>query len=296
MKIIDLSQRLPGPFAGKILSDLGAEVIKIEDSKRPDPFLEFDVDQSFKCWYEELNSSKKIVRLDFSSEHIQAEIAKILQGADALLMGLPEKLKTKLGLQDENLPRPLAVVELSASRIHKSMHDLNAMAQCGLLSLHVADENREIAPPPFLPIAGISFGQQVATQTLANIINSKQTNALVKTECYLQDNAEFILNCFWPLKLRHDSRGKFLHNGAYPCYCLYRTLDGHYVAVAAVEERFWTQLIEIFQIDLSVEDRFSKDPKSFDKVKSTFAKLNADAIERLALDKDICVTIVRKIN
>ena len=61
IKIIDFTHRLPGPLAGKILADLGAEVIKIEDVKHKDPFLSgmfSSFDQSFENWYEELNKKK----------------------------------------------------------------------------------------------------------------------------------------------------------------------------------------------------------------------------------------------
>jgi len=67
---IDLTHRLPGPLAGKILADLGATVIKIEDEKHKDPFLSgaFSAfDQSCENWYEELNRKRQIVRLDFKS-------------------------------------------------------------------------------------------------------------------------------------------------------------------------------------------------------------------------------------
>ena len=55
IKILDFTHRLPGPLAGKILSDMGAEVIKVEDIKHKDPFLSgmfSEFDQSFENWYE----------------------------------------------------------------------------------------------------------------------------------------------------------------------------------------------------------------------------------------------------
>ena len=59
--ILDLSHRLPGPLAGKVLADMGAEVIKVEDQKFKDPFIHglfAEMDPSFPHWYEELNSNK----------------------------------------------------------------------------------------------------------------------------------------------------------------------------------------------------------------------------------------------
>jgi alpha-methylacyl-CoA racemase len=301
IKIIDFTHRLPGPLAGKILADMGAEVIKVEDIKHKDPFLSgafSDFDQSFENWYEELNKNKKVIRLDFKDPNIKTEIKKILDGASGLMLSLSPKLKASLGLDDDELKHlPLAVVELEASSTHnKAMHDLNALAISGYLSLHVAHENDPIVAPPFMPVAGIAFGQQVATQILANIIDSIRTKGFIKSVSYLHDTADAILHPFWSKTLRGQKKTKFLHNGAYPCYSLYRTLDGQYVAVAAVEEKFWLNLMETFSVSLPLERRFETSEEAFNAVARTFAKLTADAIESKSQNKELCLSIVRKIS
>ena len=301
IKILDFTHRLPGPLAGKILADLGAEVIKVEDIKHKDPFLSgmfSEFDQSFEDWYEELNKNKKVLRLDFKSPNIKEEISELLKDTHGLMLSLSPKLKNTLGLTDEDLKHlPIAVVDLEASSTHnKAMHDLNALAISGYLALHVAHEEAPIVAPPFMPVAGIAFGQQVATQVLANIIESSRTKGFVKSVSYLHDTAENILHPFWSKTLREQKKTKFLHNGAYPCYSLYRTLDGQYVAVAAVEEKFWTDLIDTFGIALPLERRFETSEKAFSAVQSTFAKLSADEIERKSQNKELCLSIVRKIS
>ena len=301
IKIIDFTHRLPGPLAGKILADMGAEVIKIEDVKHKDPFLSgmfSEFDRSFENWYEELNKNKKVIRLDFKDPSTKTEIRRHLESAQGLMLSLGPKLKTSLGLTDDDLKDlPLAVVELEASSTHnKAMHDLNALAISGYLSLHVAHENDPIVAPPFMPVAGIAFGQQVATQILANIIESNRIKGFVKSVSYLHDTAEAILHPFWSSTLRNQKKTKFLHNGAYPCYSLYRTSDGQYVAVAAVEEKFWIDLKETFSIDLPLERRFETSDQAFNAVASTFVKLTADEIEKKSQNKELCLSIVRKIS
>ncbi len=302
LKILDLTHRLPGPLAGKILSDLGYEVIKIEDEKHKDPFLSgmFSAfDESFENWYEELNKSKSIVRLDFKSTEIKSLIRSYLEKADGVMLSLSPKLKETLGLDDKSLAslaKPLAVVELEASQTHKkAMHDLNALALSGFLSLHVAHETRQIVEPPFFPLAGIAFGQQVATQLLANVIESKSTNKLIKSVSYLYESTETLLTPFWSKELRDKKRTKFLHNGAYPCYSIYRLRDGNYVALAAVEDKFWTDFMELFKVPLALDKRFETDSVSFQKVADIFAKMDASTIENMTQDKELCLSIVRKI-
>lgn len=301
IKILDFSHRLPGPLAGKVLSDLGAEVIKVEDIQHKDPFLSgmfSEFDRSFENWYEELNKDKKILRLDFKHPDIKKEISKLVHDAHGIILSLSPKLKNSLGLNDEDLSmRPLAVIELGASSTHnKAMHDLNALAISGYLSLHVANKNDPVVDPPFMPVAGISFGQQIATQLLASIIKVQKTNQFVKSNSYLHDSTDAIFHPFWSKTLQDQKKTKFLHNGAYPCYSLYRTSDGHYVAVAAVEEKFWTDLIEVFPIDLPMERRFERAAEAFNKVSAVFAKLSSDEIERRSQNKELCISIVRKVN
>lgn len=302
-KIIDLTHRLPGPLAGKILSDLGAQVIKIEDEKHKDPFLSgmfSEFDRSFEDWYEKLNAKKQVLRLNFKTENIKELIQEIIKDADGILLSLSPKLKITLGLDDESLKnseRPIAVVELEASSTHnKAMHDLNALALSGFLSLHVAHETRDIVDPPFLPVAGIAFGQQVATELLANLLNAKSANKTVKSVSYLHDTAENLFKPFWSPDLRSQKKTRFLHNGAYPCYSLYRTKDSQYVAVAAVEEKFWVDLKETFAIPLELPERFLTDENAFNKVAQVFAKLTAVEIEQKSQNKELCLSIVRKIS
>jgi alpha-methylacyl-CoA racemase len=300
--VLDLTHRLPGPLAGKILADMGAEVFKIEDEKHKDPFLSgmfSEFDQSFENWYEELNKNKKIIRLDFKAPDIKEQLNKYIDIADGILLSLSPKLKTSLGLDDEALSKlggPLAIVELEASRSHnKAMHDLNALALSGFLSLHVASETKDVVAPPFLPVAGIAFGQQVATDLLGNMLAATRSGELTKSTSYLYDSSESILHPFWSHKLRDEKKTKFLHNGAYPCYSLYRAKDGHYVAIAAVEDKFWSDLILTFNIPIPLERRFDTGPEGFKIMSNTFAKLSVEEIETKAKNKELCLSIVRKI-
>lgn len=300
LRVLDLTHRLPGPLAGKILSDLGCEVIKIEDEQYKDPFLSgmfSHFDTSFKDWYQNINQNKKIERLSFNDPAIKNKIRSYLETADGVLLSLSDKLKEKLGLSDRELStQNLAVIELdSSSVLKKAMHDLNALAESGFLSLHIKDETSTVVAPPFLPIAGISFGQHIATTLLASIIKAQKSKAMIKEKCYLHDTAVEIYQPFWSDKLREEKRVTFLHNGAYPCYSLYKTADQHYVALAAVEEKFWNNFCETFNVSLSSERRFESSPEAFKEIINVFGTYTSENIEQLSKGKDLCLSIVRKI-
>ncbi len=299
MKIIDLSHRLPGPLCGKILSDLGATVIKVEDQIFQDPFLSglfAQFDSSFISWYENLNQGKKIERFDFNSESDQKKIHDLALGADAIIMGLPHKTREKLKLTDHDLTlnKPMVIIELLASaQEKKSMHDLNALAMTGLLSLYVAHSKEKIIDPPFLPIAGISFGHKAATDLLAAFIKAQKENKTQFAKTYLDQVTEELLGIFWPKADRQSGRTKFLHNGIYPCYALYQTKDHKYVALAAVEDKFWNRFCEVFKIDTKLDRFYNKDQSLFELISNSIHKHTQKEVEVLIKDEDLCLSIIK---
>ena len=298
--IIDFSQRLPGPLAGKILADLGFEVVKLEDEHHKDSFLSTrfgDFDPTFETWYQELNKKKRIHRFDFKDESAKNIIKEYLSKASGLILSCGDKLATRLGITDEELQKKfphLSVVKLEASQTHfKNMHDLNAMAMTDVFHLHLENETKNIVDPPFLPFAGIGFGQQVATTLLSGIIKSGLSGKCEIQTCYLFESINEIYKCFWPESLQTMKKTKFLHNGAYPCYSIYKTKDSAHVAVAAVEEKFWTDLSTLYSIPLSPENRFDTHPESFNKVSQVFLSMTSHEIEAKLGGKDLCLSIVR---
>ncbi|MBL7664664.1 MAG: CoA transferase [Bacteriovoracaceae bacterium] len=301
--VLDFSHRLPGPLGMNILGKMGAKVIKIEDAKFGDAFvtgLFSSFDPSFEDWYKGLNEFKEIIKLDFKAEATIAKLHTMIKNADAILMTLPDKIKTSLKLTDDDLKKikkNIVVVEMGSSTQHQeSMHDLNAMALTGMMSLHVAQTDEAIVAPPFLPISGIFFGQQLATQLLAGVLKAQREMTFVKTTAYLYDTADFLCKPLWSQNLRDKKMVKFLHNGAFPCYCIYRTNDHHYVGVAAVEEKFWNEFSQTFEISLPANQRFDQDKAAFLSIAKSIGKLNLADIEKMLKNKDMCVSIIKKVN
>jgi alpha-methylacyl-CoA racemase len=297
---IDLSHRLPGPLAGHLLAGLGAKVIKIEDHKFKDAFLVglfASFDENFKEWYQELNYRKEVLRFDFSNSQDQENIIEIVNKSDGVIMGLPPKVQAKLKLNQEDFDKrgkPLAVIEMLASKSNNSaMHDLNALALTGLLSLYVEGQKEKVLAPPFLPVSGIAFGQKAAFDLLAATILAKKNNSPVYTKAYLLESTKEIFDPFWPKKSRKEGRLKFLHNGLYPCYSLYRTKDEKYIGLAAVEEKFWLKLCELFNLEIEPEKRFHSDDNSvFKQLSNCFSNLTQEQISKTIEGNEVCLSLI----
>tara|TARA_R110000868_G_scaffold377142_6_gene642414 strand:+ start:767 stop:1687 length:921 start_codon:yes stop_codon:yes gene_type:complete len=300
MLILDLSHRLPGPMAGKVLADLGAKVIKVEDQKFKDPFIEglfAEMDPSFPHWYEELNSCKQILRIDFKSPDAKAQLSELVQKADGIIMGLPPKVRAALGVDQESLEklaRPLCQVELFSKRnLTRGMHDLNALADTGLLKLYVEGKSEPIVNPPFLPVAGISFGHKAATDLLAGLLKARATGKAQFIESFLYESTEELLSPFWPKACREKGIMQTLHNGRYPCYSIYRLGDGQYAALAAVEEKFWQRFCEATGVEIEPSLRFHfADQTIFKQVSAVFSKLSSADVSKLIEQHDMCLSLI----
>jgi alpha-methylacyl-CoA racemase len=299
--IIDLSHRLPGPLGSHILNELGAKVIKIEDKVFSDPFKEGlfkEIDPSFPIWYEELNKAKDIRKFDFKSGEDQKQICNLIKQADACLLGIPEKIQNKLGITKdfkESVDQPFVFLNMKANKNNtESLHDLNAMAELGLLDLFLANKTDNRIDPPFLPIAGITFGQQIATELLANYIKAVKSKQTIETTSYLLESASRVLTPFWSNKLRGTKQNKFLHNGLYPCYSIYKTQDGDYIALAAVEEKFWISFCQLFELEFSPQDRFKHDSNEvFSILEKLFLSKTSLEIKSLTSRQNICLSFLR---
>jgi len=179
--------------------------------------------------------------------------------------------------------------------LKQSLHDLNAMALTGLLSLYVSEREGDVVDPPFLPAAGIALGQQLATNLTAAVLKSRQLNQVVKTKVYLYETAKEIFVPLWPQDLRDKNQTRFLHNGAYPCYSLYRTKDDHYVGIAAVEEKFYLALQGEFGLEVPADKRFEKDPAYFEQIAKVFTNLTLEEIGKRIEGKDLCLSLIEKL-
>lgn len=284
--VLDLTHRLPGPLAGKLFTDLGAKVIKIEDHIFQDPFLSGpfqSMDSSFETWYKQINQNKKIIRLDFK-EGLE-KLKPYCQKADIILMGLPPKLELKLALDE--MTHPHVVVKMgSTAKESKSMHDLNIMAELGYLNIHVDSFKGDIIPPPFFPFAGVLFSHHIVNNSIAALLKAYKTNKKQNIQCFLEDATRQSLA---PLYISGEK--SFLHNGRYPCYNIYRTSDG-YVALAALEEKFWVKLCELFDLELTLKERFQdSDNKIKEQLSHLFKQYSNQKISEMTKGHDLCLTL-----
>ncbi len=176
VRVLDLSQYLPGPFATQILADLGAAVLKVEPPAG-DPmrrFLLLDKD-GLSPWYKQVNAGKQLLRLDLKNAAGRRMLEELVALADVLLESYRPGVMERLGFGPERLR------QLNPRLIHCALsgfgqtgpyrlrggHDITYVALSGMLDLTGTVETPVVPFPPLCDYAG---GKQAATAILAALL------------------------------------------------------------------------------------------------------------------------------
>lgn len=248
IKLIDLSQYLPGPFAASILGDLGADVLKVEppegDPARRMPPLDPD---GVAGMYKLLNCNKRTVRVDLKAEAGKRQLTELLALADVLLESYRPGVLDRLGFTRRRLeeinPRlvhcALSGFGQTGPLKHAPGHDLNYLALCGGLDMSGTAATPVITFPP---VADHASGQLAALTTVGALFRRAATGQ----GCFIDVSiAETVLAWqTWPLAAasypgQAVSRGAGLINGGTAYYRIYRTNDNRFVTLGAIEPKFW---------------------------------------------------------
>lgn len=300
MTVIDLTWRLPGPLATYLLALQDMTVIKYEDTQHRDPFLKWHWDPAFADIYDAFQEPKELKLIDFGSDRDIEELHRAIAGADAVVMGFPERVESKLGLTTADIAHRHSGVCFTRLGFRPdddhAAHDLNTLAQSNLLKMHVLDRTDDIIAPPLLPDTGIFFAHHIAITVLATVHRQKSQTEPIQNWCYLQDAVDRVQRAYYPEQLQSRTPATFLHNGRFPCYNLYRTSDGGYLAVAAVEPKFWTQFRELTGLtELADDDGLVDGDRAIEVKRAIFGRISActaDEWRAVFAGRNACVDVI----
>lgn len=250
IRVLDLSQYIPGPFATQMLADYGARVIKVEPPGG-DPMRSFgplDPDGTTPA-YKALNAGKTVVRLDLKGEG-KRELEWLVADADVLLESFRPGTLDRLGFTAGRLralnPRLIHCAlsgfgQTGPWRL-RAGHDLTYVALSGGLS-RMGDES---APAiPFPPLADHAGAMQAVTAILAALVRRERTGEGAYLDVALQESALAWQYLTLGACGRDLGRGRDLLNGGAAYYRIYRTRDGRFLAVAPIEAKFWQAFCQV---------------------------------------------------
>lgn len=309
IKVLDLSRMLPGPFCSMALADLGAEVLKIEDTRQGDPFrTNQSVFKNENAVFLMLNRNKRSMKLNLGTEQGKAIFMQMAAEYDVLLEGFRPGVMAKLGLDYEQVrevnPR-LVYCSLTAYGQYgpyrdRASHDLNNLSLTGVL-----DAIGESGGPPVIPgvqIGGIGGGALwAAFSILAALLGREKTGAGQYLDAAIVDGLLPFHSMFAASYFDEGTvprRGETEASGSCAYYNVYLTKDNRYVSLGAAEAKFWKSFCQgIGRPDL-IAEQHAPEPRQAEIIAEVRAimrtKTRAEWIELLE-PLDVCFTPVNNI-
>lgn len=313
LRVVDLTRNLPGPFATRLLADLGAEIIKIEP-KNGDPA------RALGDLFSALNHGKTIEKADFRDPQGIDVIKAHLKDADVMLDSFRPEVLEGMGLDAKTLhalnPK-LVMVSITGYGMadgsnvthewaDKAGHDINFMAMSGVLDqLKTATGEQAMPNIQFADLAGGSDTAVIAL--LAAVFSAQRTGkgrhvAVSMTHSLYQHMVMpkatgKLVKSFTGKnpKPQHDFLG-----GLLPCYRLYKTADDRYMAVGSLELKFWRGLCAVLALpeletkhwQMGVMPNTKDSQEAAQVVADTFASHDLAHWQQVFESADVCVTPV----
>ncbi|MBK0397930.1 CoA transferase [Limibaculum sp. M0105] len=297
-RIIEFEGIGPAPYAGMLLADMGADVVKIaRPSAARGPLIE---DTGAAA----MDRGKRIVTLDLKADEGRAAALSLAARADGLIEGLRPGVMERLGLgpaeaQAAN-PR-LCYVRVTGwgqggPLAQTAGHDINYIALTG--ALHAIGEPERPPVPPLNLVGDFGGGGMLAALgMLGGLIEAARTGRGPVVDAAMVDGAasQMAFIYAWTASgVWRDRRGDNLLDGAAPFYRCYACACGGYVAVGAIEPQFFRAMMEGVGLDPDTWDQAERArwPELAEALAERFATRDRDAWAARFAGSDACVTPV----
>jgi alpha-methylacyl-CoA racemase len=242
LKVLEFAGIGPGPFCGMLLSDLGADVVRIDrkGSGRSSP-----ADVTAR--------GRRSVALDLKQPAAVEACLKLMESADAVFEGFRPGVMERLGLgPDVALKRNPRLVYgrmtgwgQTGPYAKAAGHDMNYIAITGALHAIGTDDK----PVPPLNLVG-DFGGgalYLAFGLLAGVISARETGQGQVIDCAMTDGSASLMAMFYGFKAmgiwKDERRSNLLDGGAH-FYDTYQCADGRWVSIGSIEPQFYALLLE----------------------------------------------------
>jgi len=255
VRVLDLTRLLPGGFCSLLLADLGAEVLKVEDTGMGDyvrwspPYVEGADDSARSALFLSLNRNKRSIRVDLKSEAGKEVLRKLAREHDVLLESFRPGVLDRLGVGYERLKqenRGLVYCAITGygqdgPKRDAAGHDMNYLALGGLLGLTGEPGGAPVQAAG--QIADVGGGAlMAAVGILAALRERERSGEGQVVDVSMFDGALSFLAMIAAAQLADGNvprRGLLPLSGLFACYRPYECKDGGWVACGALEPKFW---------------------------------------------------------
>ncbi|GAA4341679.1 CoA transferase [Pigmentiphaga soli] len=285
IRVLDLTWVLGGPFAGQLLAQLGAEVIKVEspegDQSRASPPFFFDGDSAI---FLSVNRGKKGVAIDLKSDAGRQVFYDLVRASDVVLYGFAPDVPKRLGIDFETLkginPR-ICVGELigvhdEGAYARAPAFDLIVQAQGGIMSITGEEHGAPVRVGN--QIGDLAGGLYLALGVCSGLLRALREGKATRMQISLLDCQLALLtwqaqNYFVSGEVPRAMGAKRRIGAPSDAY---RCADGRYIAISTGTEDFWRRLCTaVGHGELSADPRFVDLPRRVGNLDALTAELRA---------------------
>jgi len=306
IRVLDFSTLLPGPLATLMLAEAGAEVIKIERPGSGDEMRGYSPKfGNDSVNFALLNRGKRSVAIDLKAPDAIERLTPLLREADVIVEQFRPGVMDRLGLGFDAMshlnPRiiycAITGYGQSGPRAATASHDLNFVAESGMLGLSAGADGAPVLPAAL--VADIGGGTYPAVVNILLALRDRdRTGRGCKLDIAMADNLFTFM--YWAIgdglaAGQWPRPGKALVTGGSPRYQIYRTRDDRYIAAAPLEEKFWQAFCDVIGLPAELRDD-ARDPETTMRAVSERVRgKTAEEWDGLLTGKDTCCCVTASI-
>ena len=306
IKVLDCTRLLPYQYCTMILGDLGAEVLKIEEPKQGDYGRWGDTSRTTESTaFVMANRNKRSMKLNLKDERGKEIFKRLVTTHDVLLESFRPGVMERLGLGYKEIRRlKRDIIYCSATGYgqsgpyrDKAGHDINYLAISGILGCTGEHTGRPVIPGiPFGDMAG--GGVFTALSIIAALLGRERTGKgqhldVAQTDLLTSLN---LLNLAEALAQEKGQQARpYNLRGATLCYNTFKTLDGKFIALGALEEKFWRNFCKAVGKEEWIPNHlipYKEGEQATEEVKDLFASKTQQEWLELFEGVDTCITPV----
>ncbi|HET8640161.1 MAG TPA: CaiB/BaiF CoA-transferase family protein [Solirubrobacterales bacterium] len=308
IKVLDLSRLLPGGFCSLLLADLGAEVLKVEDTGMGDyirwapPYYGADEQQELgtrSALYLSLNRGKRSVRLDLKSEAGREALLRLVESYDVVLDGFRPGVLDRLGVGYERMREANPAIVFCAITgygqdgpyAQRAGHDMNYLGLVGLLGLTGAKDGPPVQSAG--QIADLGGGALMAAFGVMAALHERRRSG--KGQMVDISMADGALSWLAMVAGRYfcdgevPRRGEQQLAGGILCYLPYEASDG-WVTCGALEPKFWAAFCNAVERPDLIEAQFeAPGSEAWAEVAGVFGSRSRTEWKALNDEHDCCI-------
>ncbi len=251
VRVLDLSRHLPGPLCTLYLADMGAEVTKVEPPQGDEIRLLGPKDSAGRpIFFETINAGKSTRRMDLRNQQTKNAFFELVRNTDVLVESFRPGVLNRLGIGYEALKAvnpSLILCSLNGfgtgnANENRAGHDNVFLAFAGVLDRNGGTDGRPLFFEP--PLADCSASLTATISILGALRMRDRTGEGCQLEVALAD-AVMPLQMLQIAEMEATNETPTIDNGLFTggtaCYHSYQTSDGRYIALGAVESKFWSK-------------------------------------------------------